>query len=92
METRSGEMVSAQVAVFGDIDAMALTKNNFKLQKGGAFVIKNEGTEPVRLWVLPAGSQDGAFVETTFDTGWNPELIREIKVTSLANLKIKYGY
>lgn len=92
METRSGEMVSAQVANFGEIDALALTQGNFQLQTGGAFLIKNEGTEPIRLCVKPAAGSDEKFVETTFDVGWNPELIREIKATSLSNLKLKYGF
>ena len=92
METRSGEMVSAQVGVFDNIDAAQLNKGNFKLANGQGFVIKNEGTQAVELEVLPAGANDRNFVKTTFDVGWNPELVKEIKATSLSSLKLKFGY
>jgi hypothetical protein len=34
----------------------------------------------------------GEFVSTRFETGWNPEIIREIQRTSLSNLNLKWGY
>ncbi len=92
METRSGEMVSPQVAKFGDIDISELATNNFKLPDGNSFVIKNEGSAIVTLEVIPAASETGEFVSCAFDVGWNPELIREIKAASLSNVHIKWGY
>lgn len=92
METRSGEMVSAQVAIFGNIDANKLTKENFVLDNGQSFVVKNEGTAAVELEVLPAGATDRNFVKTIFEVGWNPELVKEIKATSLSSVKLKFGY
>lgn len=92
MITRSGEVVSAQVGIFGNINADKLTNDDFSLENGQAFVVKNEGTEAVKLSVLPAGSTDGVFVETTFDPGWNPEIVKVIKATTLSNVKLKFGY
>ena len=91
METRSGEMVSAQVARFGDIDISALQNDNFKLADGNAFLIKNEGSDKVTLEVIPAASKEDVFVACVFDVGWNPELVREIKSTSLSNVVLKFG-
>lgn len=89
MESRSGEMVSPQVAIFGDAD---ISKGNFSIKDGQKFLVKNEGTESVELEVIPAGSKENKFVKCTFDVGWNPEIVREIKMTSLSNVKIKFGY
>jgi len=90
MNTRSGEMVSPQVAKFGNIEG--LQDGNFSLADGQAFLLKNEGTEDVSLEVTPAGSEDGVFIETRFETGWNPEIIKAVKQTSLSNVKLKWGY
>lgn len=90
MENRKGQMVSAQVSMFGPVPD--LTEKNFRLDDGSAFLIKNEGSAAVKLEVIPAGSEDGQFVEVTFDVGWNPELVKEIKTSSLAMLNLKYGY
>ena len=85
-------MVSAQVAIFGNIDASKLTRENFVLENGQSFVVKNEGTAAVELDVVPAGAKDRIFVKTTFEVGWNPELVKEIKATSLSSVKLKFGY
>lgn len=85
-------MVSAQVAIFGNIDASKLTRENFVLENGQSFVVKNEGTAAVELDVVPAGAKDRTFVKTTFEVGWNPELVKEIKATSLSSVKLKFGY
>ena len=90
MENRNGQMVSAQVSMFGSIPD--LTESNFKLDDGSAFLIKNEGSAAVKLEVIPAGAKDDNFVEITFDVGWNPETVKEIKASSLAMLNLKFGY
>lgn len=90
MTNRNGETISAQVSNFGPITG--LTERNFKLEDGNAFLIKNDGSAAVELEVLPAGSTTGQFISTKFECGWNPEIIKEVKVTSLAMLNLKYGY
>lgn len=89
-ETRSGEMVSAQIGKMGIIDN--LQDKNFSLQDGQCFNIKNDGTQPIKLEVLLAGMPDGEFVETGFEVGWNPEIVRTVKQTSLSSINIKWGY
>ena len=74
MNNRNGEVISAQVSMFGPITGL------------------NDGTAEVELEVLPAGSTDGEFVTTKFATGWNPEIVKEIKATSLSMLNLKFGY
>jgi hypothetical protein len=81
MENRNGQMVSAQVSMFGPIPD--LTESNFKL---------DEGSAAVKLEVIPAGAKDDNFAEITFDVGWNPEIVKEIKASSLAMLNLKFGY
>nr|DAN62640.1 MAG TPA: hypothetical protein [Caudoviricetes sp.] len=90
MNNRNGEVISAQVSMFGPITG--LNDGNFHLEDGNAFLIKNDGTAEVELEVLPAGSTDGEFVTTKFATGWNPEIVKEIKATSLSMLNLKFGY
>lgn len=55
MENGNGQMVSAQVSMFGPIPD--LTESNFKLDDGSAFLIKNEGSAAVKLEVIPAGAR-----------------------------------
>lgn len=88
--TRSGEMISAQIGKMGVITN--LTNANFALADGQCFNIKNDGTQPVALYVQLAGMPDGEFIETTFEVGWNPEIVRVVKQTSLSNINLKYGY
>lgn len=89
-ETRSGEMVSAQIGKMGIIDN--LQDKNFSLKDGQCFNIKNDGTQPIKLEVQLAGMPDGEFVETGFEVGWNPEIVRTVKQTSLSSINIKWGY
>ena len=88
MTTRSGEMPSAQIGVMGEISG--LDAGNFKQEVG--FDLKNDGEAAVILEVNLWGMEPGTFVQTRFDTGWNPEIIREIKQTSQAGLNLKFGY
>jgi len=90
--TRSGEMVSPQIAKMGAITG--LTTTNFKLPDGVVFQLKNDSYEVVTLDVKLAGMDDNdGFVTTNFGLGWNPEIIREIKSdASLTNVSLKWGY
>ena len=85
--TRSGEVVSAQIGIMGKIE---LQDSNFYLADGQPFNVKNDGDESISLEIKLAGMED--FIETTFEPGWNPEIVREIKKTSLENLNLKWGY
>lgn len=89
-ETRSGEHVSAQIGKMGVIDN--LTQADFSLGNGQCFNIKNDGTQPVTLTVQLAGMSDGDFIETQFDCGWNPEIVKAVKQTSLSGTNLKWGY
>lgn len=89
-ETRSGEHVSAQIAKMGVIEG--LDNGNFALSDGNNFQIKNDGVQPVSLQVQLAGMEEGSFIETTFEIGWNPEIVRVVKATSLSGINLKWGY
>jgi hypothetical protein len=87
--TRGGEVVSAQVGNLGIISN--LNTANFK-KADTPFNVKNDGETAVVLEVNLWGMEQGEFVSTRFDPGWNPEIIREIKQTSLSNLNLRWGY
>lgn len=90
MNTRSGESVSAQIGKMGMIADLA--NADFQLADGQPFNIKNDGVQPVKLAVQLAGMDDGDFIETTFEVGWNPEIVKTIKTTSLSGLNLKWGF
>jgi hypothetical protein len=90
MITRSGEMVSAQVGIMGTVTD--LDTKDFSLADGQPFNIKNDGIAPVELEVQLAGMPDGETVTTKFDCGWNPEIVKVIKATSLSSINLKFGY
>jgi hypothetical protein len=83
-------MVSAQIGKMGVIDG--LQNGNFSLSQGQNFNLKNDGLQPVKLQVQLAGMKDGEFVETIFEAGWNPEIVKTVKQTSLPGLNLKWGY
>lgn len=87
--TRGGEVVSPQIGNIGVIDN--LNKGNFT-KEDTPFNVKNDGETAVVLEVNLWGMEPGKFVSTRFETGWNPEIVREIRQTSLANLNLKWGY
>ena len=89
MNTRSGESVSAQSGKMGTIADLA--NADFQLADGQPFNIKNDGVQPVKLAVQLAGMDDGDFIETTFEVGWNPEIVKTIKATSLSGINLKKG-
>ena len=85
-QNRNGDVVSAQVSVIGNVD---FAKGNFK--KNVPFCIKNDGDAAVILEVNLWGMPEGEFISTRFETGWNPEIVREIKKTSI-NATLLWGY
>jgi hypothetical protein len=82
-------MVSLQIGKMGIISG--LNNANFSIP-GIPFNLKNDGETAVTLEVSLWSMQPGEFVSTRFETGWNPEIIREIKQTSLSNTVLKWGY
>lgn len=89
-ETRSGEIVSAQIGKMGAITN--LENSNFMLADGQCFNVKNDGLQPVKLQIQLAGMSNGEFIETTFEVGWNPEIVKAVKQTSLSSINLKWGY
>jgi hypothetical protein len=86
--TRGGEAVSAQIGVIGFID---ISTANFRIDT--PFNVKNDGDTSILLDVNLWGMPEGEFVPTRFDPGWNPEIVREIKMKGDAiALELKYGY
>ncbi|NCB42922.1 MAG: hypothetical protein EOM59_09910 [Clostridia bacterium] len=86
--TRGGEVVSAQIGKIGAVTG--LDSGNFKMEDA-PFNIKNDGEAAVELEVNLWGMEPGEFVKTRFEVGWNPEIIREIKQTSI-NATLVWGY
>lgn len=86
MENRNGDLVSAQISVAGKVD---FSGGNFR--KDTPFCLKNDSEAAVVLEVNLWGMPEGEFISTRFETGWNPEIIREIKKTSLTGSLI-WGY
>lgn len=76
-KTRSGWNVSAQIARMGQIDIEDQI-DDFQLEDGNCFQIKNEGEEPIELTVQLAGMDEEEAIATNFDPGWNPEIVRKI--------------
>lgn len=90
-ENRSGESVSPQVAKMGVLDC---TSGNFTLpESDGGFLIKNDGNTPVVLKVRLVGMpDDSALIETRFDMGWNPEIVKFVEKSTLSSINLKFGY
>ena len=87
--TRSNEMISLQIAKMGAVENLA--GEDFYLADGSSFLVKNDGENAVELEVQLAAMENGEFVSTIFDTGWNPELVKRIKRNS-AEMQLKWGY
>ena len=85
--TRGGDVVSPQISNIGSID---ISNGNFKSEEVPVN-IKNDGDTAVVLEVNLWGMEPGKFVSTRFETGWNPEIVREIKQTSI-NATLLLGY
>lgn len=54
---------------------------DFSFGKGTYFLVKINGTVPVTLTVIYA--DDNIEVETSFQPGWNPDVLKEIKADAL---------
>ena len=87
-QTRSGEFTSAQIGRMGVI--AGLQDGDFQLPDGHCFNIKNDTDSAVTLDIMPAG-MDG-YVTTRIDPGWNPEIVRAVRQSSLTGLDLKWGY
>ncbi len=85
MTNRNGDLVSAQISVAGPV---AFNGGRFRLDT--PFCVKNDG-EAVMLEVNLWGMPEGEFITTRFETGWNPEIVREIKETS-QTIALIWGY
>lgn len=91
-KTRSGWNVSAQIAKMGWIYTDEMI-DDFQLEDGNCFQIKNEGEEPIELTVQLAGMNDEETVTTNFDPGWNPEIVRRVVgILGSENYNLKWGY
>lgn len=86
MKNRNGDLVSAQVSVIGPVK---FDGGNFRSDT--PFCVKNDGEAAVVLEVNLWGMPEGEFIATRFETGWNPEIVREIKETSIKNALL-WGY
>ncbi|MBD5228874.1 MAG: hypothetical protein HDS69_02365 [Bacteroidales bacterium] len=86
MTNRNGDLVSAQVSVGGPV-----TFDGGNFRKDVPFCVKNDGEAAVVLEVNLWGMPEGEFITTRFETGWNPEIVREIKATSSKTALI-WGY
>lgn len=86
--TRLGAAISAQISKMGVIDNLA--ESNFSLD-GLPFNIKNDGQTAVDLEVNLWDMTLGTYVETRFEVGWNPEIVREVKHNATANMSLKWG-
>jgi hypothetical protein len=81
-------MVSAQIGKMGVIDG--LQESDFSLPDGQCFNVKNDGTQAVLLEVQLSGMDET--IETKFEVGWNPEIVKVVKQTSLSGINLKWGY
>lgn len=89
IQAAGGEAVSFEINKFGVISD--LDTANFILKPGQPFKIKNDGSEAATLEVRLSKMEEGQFVSTKFDLGWNPENVVEVKSTA-ASVTLKWGY
>lgn len=86
VKNRAGAIESAQISRMGKI---VFDSDVYKMTYPSN--IKNDGDEPVTLEVCLWNMSDDEFVETVFDVGWNPEIVKAIKKKN-GTLNIKWGY
>lgn len=88
-ETREGAVASLQISKMGSID---LSKGDFSIE-GKGFQIKNDSTTTVELELKLLGMEaSDEWVKTVIGVGWNPEIVKSVKSSSLSNLNLKWGY
>jgi len=83
-----GAAVSAQISKMGEVTNLATA--NFSVP-GLPFNIKNDGQVAVNLEVNLWGMEPGTYIETRFEVGWNPEIVREIKQNGNIAATLKWG-
>lgn len=81
MLNRQGDTVSAQISQMG---AVSFPDDGSPFSLGRPFNLKNDGEAAVILEVNLWGMAPGEYVTTRFETGWNPEIINEIKPSAAA--------
>jgi hypothetical protein len=82
MVNRNGDYISAQIS---EIGAITFTDGQ-PFELGRPFNLKNDGDAAVELEVNLWGMERGVYVKTRFETGWNPEIIAQVKPTTEQNL------
>ena len=86
MENNGGKTVSLQISEMGVID---ISSNEFSLDGGRYFLVKNDNTEAVELTIALA-EKPSEYVTTLFQPGWNPEMVVKVSASSSVS-NIKYG-
>lgn len=89
MATRTGEVASIQVSKIKPISN--LNAADFELESKDGFLIKNESFTTIRLDVIPLKNDTDEWISTTFDHGWNSDLVRKVRQTA-AVVDLKWGY
>lgn len=84
--TASGLVTTLQVGKARPITD--LDSGNFQLPDGEPFLIKNDAAEAVELEVKYAMDDD--FIATTFQPGWNEDVVREVKTTQ-TSVRLLWG-
>lgn len=79
--------VSMQIARMGEI---TFTNGKFSLPDNGAFNIKNDGDAAVSLEVRLDMMAAGETVTTSFEVGWNPEIVKEV-IQPSDTVTLKWG-
>lgn len=87
LRTRTGISASVAVSNFGIIED--LDKEDFQINKGIAFYVKNESDTDVQLEVIPAMGND--YVNYLFEHGWNEVLVKKVKKNS-TTATLLWGY
>lgn len=90
MQNRHGDMVSAQVSVMGEVNFTG--QSSTFLKEDAPFCLKNDGEAAVFLDVNLWGMPPGQYVNTRFEPGWNPEIIREIRRPTVSGTRLLWGY
>ena len=79
--------VSMQIARMGEI---AFTNGKFSLPGELGFNIKNDSDEPVSVEVRLDMMSEGETITTTFEPGWNPEIVKEV-IQPSGTVDLKWG-
>lgn len=79
--------VSVQIARMGEI---VFTNGRFSLPDNTPFNIKNDSEDPVSVEVRLGMMSSGDTVTTTFEPGWNPEIVLEV-IEPSDSVDLKWG-